>query len=134
MKTNMTEIIMRHLPGYLLTGLVVLILDGMFIYVTKDEFNAQIKMVQGMDIKPDILAVILSYIVIISGLYYFIIREKRSVMEAGLFGFSMYAVYELTTKSLLKSWHWKTVIMDTLWGATLFALTTAIITNQLSFR
>ena len=119
--------ISKHISLYLLTGFVILLLDGVFIYIQKDYFNQQVKLVQGIDIQPDILATIVTYIVIIFGLYYFIIREKKSIMDAALFGFVMYALYELTTKSLLKKWHWKTVIMDTTWGAILFSLTTFIV-------
>jgi uncharacterized membrane protein len=117
----------KHLPIFLLTGTVVLLLDGVFIYGIKDYFNKQIKLVQGTDIVPDYLAIILTYLVIIFGLYYFIIREKKSVMDAALLGFAMYALYELTTKSLLKNWKWKTVIMDTTWGVILYSLATFIV-------
>jgi len=111
----------------LTTGIVVLLLDSLFIYGIKDHFNKQIKLVQGTEFEPDIPAIILTYIVIVSGLYYFIIRERKSIMDAALLGFAIYAVYELTTKSLLKNWRWKTVVMDSVWGAVLFSLSTLII-------
>ena len=124
---KMTTINKQHIPLFILTGLVILVLDGVFIYTQRNYFNNQIKVVQGSEISPDTLAIVLTYLVIIFGLYYFIIRERRSIMDAALFGFSMYALYELTTKSLFKNWRWKTVIMDTTWGALLFALTTFIV-------
>ena len=127
MTMKMTTINKQHIPLFILTGLVILVLDGVFIYTQRNYFNNQIKVVQGSEISPDTLAIVLTYLVIIFGLYYFIIRERRSIMDAALFGFSMYALYELTTKSLFKNWRWKTVIMDTTWGALLFALTTFIV-------
>lgn len=117
----------NHISLYVLTGLIILLLDGVFIYFIKDMFNRQIKLVQGSDIQVDILATILTYIVIIFSLYYFIIREKRSVIDAAFLGFSMYALYELTTKSLLKQWKWTTVVIDITWGSILYALSTFII-------
>ena len=127
MTMKMTTINKQHIPLFILTGLVILVLDGVFIYTQRNYFNNQIKVVQGSEISPDTLAIVLTYLVIIFGLYYFIIRERRSIMDAALFGFSMYALYELTTKSLFKNWRWKTVIMDTTWGTLLFALTTFIV-------
>ena len=127
MTMKMTTINKQHIPLFILTGLVILVLDGVFIYTQRNYFNNQIKLVQGSEISPDTLAIVLTYLVIIFGLYYFIIRERRSIMDAALLGFSMYALYELTTKSLFKNWRWKTVIMDTTWGALLFALTTFIV-------
>lgn len=112
---------------YLLTGFVVLLLDAVFIYGIKDYFNRQIKLVQGTDVEPDILAISLTYVIMVSGLYYFIIREKRSIADAAFLGFVTYAVYELTTKSLIKRWRWKTVIIDTTWGAILFSLATFLV-------
>ena len=111
----------------LLTATTVLLLDGIFIYGIKDHFNKQIKVVQGTAIEPDFLAILLTYIAIISGLYYFIIKERKSATDAAFLGFSTYAIYELTTKSLFKNWMWKTVVMDTMWGATLYFLTTLIV-------
>lgn len=108
-------------------GIVMLLLDSVFIYGIKDHFNYQIKLVQGSTIQPNVTAIILTYIAMIVGLYYFIIREKKSPADAALLGLVIYAVYELTTKSLLKKWMWKTVIIDTTWGAILFAMTTFIL-------
>ena len=39
----------------------------------------------------------------------------------------IYAVFELTNLALFKNWFMLSVIIDTLWGGILFALTTAIV-------
>jgi uncharacterized membrane protein len=72
----------------------------------------------------NIKTTILCYILLIFGLYYFIIKENKSVTDAFLLGIFVYGVYELTTISLLSEWELKTVIIDTLWGGILFATTT----------
>ena len=122
-KNKNINIMLRQLVSI---GIVMLLLDSVFIYGIKDHFNNQIKLVQGSAIKPNVTAIILTYIAMIVGLYYFIIREKKSPVDAALLGLVIYAVYELTSKSLLKKWMWKTVIIDTAWGAILFAMTTFI--------
>jgi len=93
----------------------------------KNFFNNQIKHVQGTDIQINIYAAILCYIALVYGLYYFIIKDKRPLIDAFIFGIVVYAVYELTTMALLKNWSWKTVALDTLWGGILFTITTYLV-------
>jgi len=110
-----------------LTLIVFLSLDFAFLYLMSSMFNKQIIAVQGSPIVFNLYAAILCYIALCFGIYYFIIREKKSILDAFLLGIVIYAVYETTTLSLLKNWTFKTAIIDTLWGGTLFALTTFIV-------
>ena len=112
---------------YLLTAIIFVILDGTYLNLIKGYFNKQIKSIQGSDIQINIIATGLTYVVLIYGLNYFIIRKHKSVQEAALLGFFTYAVYELTNLSLFKNWSIFTVIIDTSWGTVLFGLTTAIV-------
>jgi uncharacterized membrane protein len=93
----------------------------------KEYFQGQIKNVQGGPIQLDMMAALLCYIFLILGLNYFILQKRRSVQDAFLLGLVIYAVYELTNKALLSKWSYLTVILDTLWGGILFALTTKIV-------
>jgi uncharacterized membrane protein len=47
-------------------------------------------------------------------------------MECALLGLFVYGVYETTNKAILKNWLYKTVVIDTLWGAVLFSLSVFI--------
>jgi uncharacterized membrane protein len=87
-------------------------------------FNDQIYNIQHEKISIDLLSATLWYLALVFGLYYFIIRPKKSVLDAFLLGIVIYAVYETTNKALFKKWKWTTVFLDTLWGGILFALTT----------
>ena len=110
-----------------LTLIVLLSLDFAFLYLASSMFNKQIIAVQGSPVVFNIYAAILCYTALIFGIYYFIIREKKSILDAFLLGIVIYAVYETTTLALLKNWAYKTAIIDTMWGGTLFALTTFIV-------
>jgi uncharacterized membrane protein len=112
---------------YLISAIVFVILDGTYLNLIKGYFNKQVKSIQGSDIQINIVATGLTYVVLIYGLNYFIIRKNKSVKEAALLGFFVYAVYELTNLALFKNWSILTVIIDTLWGTVLFGLTTAIV-------
>ena len=111
----------------LLISIILVVVDSTYLYSMKNFFNNQIKLVQGTDIQINIYAAILCYIALVYGLYYFIIKDKRPLIDAFIFGIVIYAVYELTTMALLKNWSWKTVALDTLWGGILFTITTYLV-------
>jgi uncharacterized membrane protein len=79
------------------------------------------------------LAAILCYIFLIIGLNYFIIRPRRSIQDAFLLGLVIYAVFETTNKTLFSNWSWITVIIDSLWGGILFAVTTYLVDKLRKF-
>jgi len=117
---------MMHID-YLLTAIILVILDGVYLNLIQKYFNKQIKSIQGTDIKINYTAAAITYIFLIFGLNYFIIQKHKSIKEAALLGLVIYAVYEFTNLSLFTNWSVLTVLIDTTWGAVLFALTTAIV-------
>jgi len=118
---------MIDLNTLFMIAIVFISLDSVFLYSMRSMFNKQVTAVQGSPIVINIYSGILCYITLIFGIYYFIIREKKSVLDAFLLGIVIYGVYETTTLALLKKWSYKTSIIDTLWGGILFALTTYIV-------
>lgn len=111
----------------LITAIVLLSLDFIYLKAMSNYFQDQIKKVQGTALKMNLFGVILCYIFLVVGLYYFIIKPNKSVSDAFLFGLVIYGVYETTNLSIFTNWSILSVIIDTLWGASLFALTTFII-------
>jgi len=109
---------------YLLTAIIFVILDGLYINLAKNNFNMQIKSIQGSDIQINIIATGIVYIFLIFGLNYFIIQKNKSVKDAFILGLVIYSVYEFTNLALLKNWKVSTAIIDTLWGGVLFGSTT----------
>jgi len=105
---------------------VLLALDFMYITTTRNMFEIQIADVQRVALQVRPLGGVLCYLLLVIGLYYFIVREHRPVFDAFLLGLVIYGVYETTSYALLKKWKWNIVLMDTLWGGILFALTTFI--------
>jgi len=105
---------------------VVLALDFIYISGTRSMFEIQIADVQRVALQVRPLGAVLCYLLLVIGLYYFIVREHRPVFDAFLLGLVIYGVYETTSYALLKKWRWNIVLMDTLWGGVLFALTTFI--------
>jgi len=123
-KIDSFVIYMNIFNELLLPSVFLLILDSIFIYTNKKLFADQIISVQrtALIVKP--AGAILCYLLLIGSLYYFIIRKHCSPWDAFLFGITIYGVYETTTYALLKNWHIKTVIIDTLWGGVLLSSVT----------
>jgi uncharacterized membrane protein len=113
----------------LISTVVLLILDGIYIYLTKNMFADQITNIQRvvMQLKP--LGAIVCYALLIAGINYFIIQRNRTILEAFMLGVLIYGVYESTNYATLKKWTYELAILDTLWGGSLFALTTYITYN-----
>uniref|UniRef100_A0A6C0DHC9 DUF2177 family protein n=1 Tax=viral metagenome TaxID=1070528 RepID=A0A6C0DHC9_9ZZZZ len=112
---------------FLISAILFVIIDFIYLQTIKNYFTKQITQVQGSPLKVNLLGVALCYIFLIFGLNYFIIKSKKSVYEAFIFGIIIYGVYETTNYALFSKWSILTVIMDTLWGGLLFAIVTFII-------
>lgn len=110
----------------ILTALVMLALDAIYLSTLSNFYNTIIKNIQGKKINFRISGAILCYLFLVSGLSYFILDKKRPIKDAFLLGIVIYSVYETTNYATLDNWPLKAVILDTLWGGVLFALTTKI--------
>ena len=105
---------------------IFLLLDFVFLASQRKTFESQVISVQktALVLKP--AGAIACYLFLLAGFYYFILRERRTPLEAMLFGLVVYGVYETTTYALLKNWKVETVMVDVLWGGALFYLTTLL--------
>jgi len=111
----------------LVSAIIFVTIDSIYLNVIKDFFTKQIQSVQGSSIKVNFLGAALCYVFLIIGINYFIIKPRKSVSEAFLLGLIIYGVFETTNYALFKNWALSNVFIDTLWGGVLFAITTYII-------
>ena len=107
----------------LLTAVFFLLFDGSYLYLTNSYFQKQIYSVQSSATKVYLWKLILTYVILILGYYYFVILKKLSLQDTFLLGVFIYAVYEFTNYSIFNEWKWTTVLLDTFWGGLLFVLT-----------
>ena len=115
-------IIKASISSLLITTIVFLGLDSIYLFTMRDFFNKVVHRVQGSPLQINLVGAILCYATLVAGLFYFILRTNASLMDAFLLGLFVYGVYETTTYALLKNWSFKAVILDTTWGGILFAL------------
>tara|TARA_B100001063_G_scaffold230355_1_gene243408 strand:- start:8440 stop:8814 length:375 start_codon:yes stop_codon:yes gene_type:complete len=107
---------------YLLTSSILLSLDFVYLSLSKDYFNSQVKLVQGSPLQLNMFPTIACYILLSLGIYYFVIYKNLDYKESFFLGIFVYGVFDLTTAAIFKNWKLTTIIMDTLWGGTLFVL------------
>jgi uncharacterized membrane protein len=124
----------------LVLSVIILALDAVFLTLAKDLFARQVMLVQGTAMKVNIPSAAVCYILIVLGLYYFVLRHiivpnatsaaaaiqtmriGDGVKAAFFLGILVYGVYETTTLAILRNWSPMTAVIDTAWGGTLFAL------------
>ena len=111
----------------ILSSILLFAIDSIYLTLFKGYFSRQIQLVQHSTIKLNILSAVMCYIFLIFGLNYFILEKRKGVLDAFLLGLVIYGVYETTNHAIFSKWSILTVIIDTLWGGILFALTTGII-------
>ena len=115
---------MKILSQIVLPGILLVLIDYIYLNAISSFFNKQIFNIQKSPIQLRFSGAIICYVLLIFGLYYFIISQNRNVFDAFLLGLVIYGVYESTNYTLLKDWKFSTLVIDTLWGGILFGLTT----------
>jgi len=113
-----------NIKKLIISTIILLLIDALYLYSISKLFRDQIVKVQRVVMEFRVEGAILCYLALILGLNYFIIQPKKSAVDAFIFGLVIYAVYETTNYATLKKWSPTLVVMDTLWGGVLFALTT----------
>ena len=112
---------------YLYTLSVLVLLDIIYIYNTKNHYLKMIAKIQKNKAKVKKIAFVSIYFILAFLLNYFIIKVKKSKEDAFLLGSTVYCVYGLTNYAILDEWDTVLMFMDILWGGTLFYSTTYII-------
>jgi uncharacterized membrane protein len=115
---------------YLISAVVMLILDAVQILVNR-QFHAKLfKNVQKSPMKVRIVPAILVYILMPFAVTYFAILQSKSIKEAGLkgglLGLTIFGVYDLTNLATLDGWTVEMAIMDISWGTVMFSITSAV--------
>jgi len=112
------------LKKLLLSSLLMLGLDIMYLGTTRDYYASVVKSIQGSPMTVRLFSAAITYLIMIFGLYYFILSKNRKPIDSFLFGLVIYGVYEFTTFAIFKNSTLFAVGLDTLWGGCLMALTT----------
>ncbi len=113
----------------LFSGTAMILLDSIYLNSIGTTYAEQVAKIQRTAMNINYKGVIFCYILLVFGLYYFILKDRKSVFDAFLLGIVIYGVYDATTYAIFKKWSPLLAFIDTIWGGTLFALTTMITYN-----
>ena len=124
------------MKNLVISGMTMLALDGVYLTSMGKTYGNLVKSIQKSPIKMRPLTLLsagLCYIFLVGGLNYFILREKRPILDAFLLGVMVYGVFETTSYVMFDNWTIPIILMDTLWGGILFASTTYLSRNIVNF-
>lgn len=111
---------------YLKLGIILLLFDAFYLSLFGSEFGQMIKSIQGSDVALRYGSAIVCYAIIVFMINHFIIIPKRSVMDAFILGACTYGVFDTVNYAIFKKYKLHLAVIDTLWGGTLYAITTLI--------
>ena len=120
---------LMNVKALVLSVIFFLVLDALFIGAFMKDWQSLLLRVQGEKMEVRMLSALAVYVIMVLAWVYFVYRPflvHKSVSEAvktgAILGFCIYGVFELTNFAIIKKWDMKFVLMDTFWGAALYAL------------
>ena len=111
---------------YLKLGMIVLVLDAVYLYTFGGQFSAMIKNIQGSNVKMRYGSVVACYILVVYMLNHFIIQPKKGIKDAFMLGACTYGIYDTVNYAIFNKYKLHLAIVDTIWGGMLFSLATLI--------
>ena len=113
---------MKTLITYLVILTLVILLDFCYLSLIKNTMLNVIKNIQKKPLKINWIYLILCYLILSFTIYYFVIKERKSILYSFILGFCIYAIYETSNMTIFTNWNQSIVFIDTLWGGVLFTL------------
>ena len=111
----------------IISSILLVIIDSFYLsMVGKPIFEKTVAAIQGSKLAVNIPPAIFTYVLMAIILNYFIISANKPAFDAFILGFCKYGIFDFTNLAIFKNYTLKTAIMDTLWGAILFYITTLI--------
>lgn len=130
---------------YLIVSVVLMVLDVAWILLNLSGYSKAIRSVQKSPMSLRSEHAIIAYIIILFSVLYVAIpfttqnmkgdrvssanvetKLLKSFMYGGAVGFSIYGIYNFTSLAIYKDMDIAIGIIDTLWGTTLYTLTTFV--------
>ena len=111
----------------IISSILMVFIDLVYLsMIGKSSFEKTVSAIQGSKLVVNVPPAIFTYILMVIVLNYFIISASKPAFDAFILGFCVYGIFDFTNLSIFKNYTLKTAIMDTLWGAILFYVTTLI--------
>lgn len=108
---------------------ILFIVDSIWLsLVGGPQFGKMVEIIQGKPMKLNIFGALFSYILLITGVYWFCVKDRekadfQTFLNGALFGLIVYGVFDATNLAIFKDYSWSVGLTDTLWGTFLCGLT-----------
>jgi len=111
----------------IISSILLVLIDSVYLsMIGKPIFEKTVAAIQGSKLVVNMPPAIFTYILMAIILNYFIISANKPAFDAFILGFCAYGIFDFTNLAIFKKYTLKTAIMDTLWGAILFYITTLL--------
>jgi len=111
----------------LISSILMLVIDLFYLKnIGTPIFGDLVKKIQGNDLKLNMLGAGFSYLFLIIAINYFIIIPEKSILSAFILGLCIYGVFDATNLAIFEKYSVKASVVDTIWGAILFSITTFV--------
>ena len=118
---------MYELVGMILTALAM---DGLWLTANYTNHMKIFAAIQGQPLTIRWIPSVLVYILIIAAVWYFAVRESKTIEDAalhgGALGLAMYGLYDLTNYATLAKYPLTFLLTDMTWGTVLCATIAAV--------
>ena len=115
---------------FIVTAVLLLAIDAIYLkFIGGPFYSLAVKKIQGSEIKFRMYSAFIVYIILITGLYYFVIGPNKTYKEGAFFGLVIYGVFDFTNHAILDNYSLSLAMMDTIWGMVLCGTTTFIMTK-----
>jgi uncharacterized membrane protein len=107
----------------------MLVLDAIWLTMGSARSNSLIAAIQGSPLSIRWLPAIITYVVMIAGVYWFAVRSAKTWKDAAVKGAALgavvYGVYDMTNHATLKNYTLSYAVADWIWGTFLFSASAA---------
>jgi hypothetical protein len=118
---------------FIIWVILIMIDIPVLIYVNKDTYLGNFRNINNGEIeftRLQIISALICYLIMAFGIYYFSVKEKN-ILNALILGFVINGIYNTTNYATINKYSLNVVIIDTLWGPTLFTTVAYLVINLL---
>lgn len=123
----------------ILFSILIVAIDSIYLSHISVPFGKMIRDIQGKPMKMKMMPAVIVYLAMIATWYVFIYKELKrhsfteNIVRAALLGLFTYSIFDFTNMALIDGYRLDLAVIDSLWGATLYGITTAIFIKGLKY-
>ena len=118
----------------IISALIMIALDVSYLYfLGGPSFARMVESIQGSKFRLNILGAAASYLLMLYGLHYFVLRHASGELpglsvarDAAVLGLVIYGVFDSTNMALFSKYKLGMAVADTVWGVFLMSATAAM--------